>query len=73
VQRLLVVEAYPLLQVQAGLSQLSTPEQDGPQPQVGVHEAGSVLLTLGQSEELLPQLVRGLQPARSHVERPDAH
>ena len=57
-----IIEGHPLLQVRSGQRQLSQVEQSGlPQRAVGRQKERGVLDTLGQGEELLPQLPRRLE------------
>ena len=58
-----VVQGKTLLRMYTAHRQLSPRDCGAPERVVGLQEEGGVLLTVGQAEELLSQLVRCLQPA----------
>jgi hypothetical protein len=55
-----IIAGKSLFQVSARMSKLSLKERDKPQLIVGFCEKQRVVYLLGQAEELLPQLTRGL-------------
>src|SRR5712692_3900202 len=68
-----IVEGQALFEVVLGGSQLSKPEQGGPQPSVGPHEESRVLYMLGQTEELLRQFMRRLELSPVQIKQREYH